>query len=288
MNILQVVLPVFLIIAVGAFLGKIKKLNLDPFIFILVYITAPSLIISALQKTDIRITEFLPMIFYTLIIVLSLALISTLIIKLSKTKQKGIQLPMIFGNTGYLGYPIALLAFGTVGLSYAVIYSSIETIIMMSLGIYLANKKNNFKEMFKVPLIYAVIIALFLNTINYKLPIALLTPIDMIGQITIPLALIILGYRLTEIRLRSLNKALLAALFKMGIGLIIAIALVAIFSLTGIPKNILILQAAMPSAVFTMILAHKYKRDSDLVASIVLLSTLFSLITIPLILWFLA
>jgi hypothetical protein len=110
----------------------------------------------------------------------------------------------------------------------------------------------------------------------------------MIGQITIPLALIILGYRLTEIRLRSLNKALLAALFKMGIGLIIAIALVAIFSLTGIPKNILILQAAMPSAVFTMILAHKYKRDSDLVASIVLLSTLFSLITIPLILWFLA
>ena len=53
---------------------------------------------------------------------------------------------MIFGNTGYLGYPIALLAFGTVGLSYAVIYSSIETIIMMSLGIYLANKKNNFKK----------------------------------------------------------------------------------------------------------------------------------------------
>jgi len=288
MNILNVVLPVFLIIALGAFLSKIKKLNLDPFVFIIMYITAPALILASIQKTDIKITQFFSMITYTLIVVFSLWLISTIILKISKTNQKGIQLPMIFGNTGYLGYPIALLAFGTIGLSYAVIYSSIETVIMMSLGVCIANKKNNFKEVFRLPLIYAVLIALFFNTINYKLPPILLIPIDMIGNITIPLALIVLGCTLTRIKVKFLNKAILITAFKMLGGFLIAILVVTIFSLKGIPKNILILQAAMPSAVFTMILCHKYKRDADLVASIVFLSTLLSIITIPLILWFLS
>jgi len=288
MNILQIVIPIFLIIALGAFLSKIKKLNLDHLVFIIMYITAPALIISSLQKSNIQIKEFISMTIYTALIVLSLWLISTVVLKLLKTKQKGIQLPMMFGNSGYLGFPVSLFAFGVVGLSYAVIYSSIETIILMSLGIYLANKKNDIKEIFKIPLIYAIIFALFLNIINYKLPNILLTPIDMIGQITIPLALIVLGYRLTEIKVKDVKKAVLASFFKMGIGFILALSIVTIFSITGTIKNILILLAAMPSAVLTMVICYKYKRDADLVASVILISTLLSIITIPLILWFLS
>lgn len=287
MNIIAIVLPIYLIIAVGVLLGKVKKLNLDSFVFIIMYITGPALIIASLQKSDIQMAEFSSMMIYTAIIVLSLWLISTVIIKLSKTKEKGIQLPMIFGNTGYLGFPIALFAFGVIGLSYAVIYSAIETIIIMSLGIYLAHHKNDFREIFRIPLIYAVIIALFFNIINYKIPSLLLTPIDMIGQISIPLALIVLGYRLTKIEVTSLKKAFFASVFKMGVGLIIALVIISVFSLTGLIKNILILEAAMPSAVFTMIICYKYRRDPDLVASVVLVSTLLSIITIPLILWFL-
>ena len=287
MNFIQVVLPVFLIIALGAFLSKVKKLNLDPFIFIIMYITAPALIISSLQKSGIQIKEFSTMIMYTLIVIFSLFLISAIILKLFKIKEKGIQLPMMIGNTGYLGYPVALFAFGALGLSYAVIYSSTETVILMTLGVYLAHHKNDFREIFKIPLIYAVILALFFNIINYKLPVLLSTPIDMVGQITIPLALMVLGYRLTKIKVKNLKKAFLASLFKIGIGFILAISIVSIFSLTGIVKNILILQAAMPSAVLTMVICHKYKRDSDLVASVILISTLMSIITIPLILWFL-
>lgn len=252
------------------------------------YITAPALIISSLQKSNIQIKEFLSMAIYTALIVLSLWLISTTVLKLLKTKQKGIQLPMIFGNSGYLGFPVSLFAFGVLGLSYAVIYSSIETIILMSLGIYLANQKNDIKEIFKIPLIYAIFFALFLNIINYKLPEILLTPIDMVGQVTIPLALIVLGYRLTEIRITDIKKAFLASFFKMGIGFILAILITTLFSITGTIKNVLILLATMPSAVLTMVICYKYKRDADLVASVILISTLLSIITIPLILWFLS
>jgi predicted permease len=287
MNIIEIVLPIFLIIALGAFLGKIKKLTLDPYVFIIMYITAPALIISSLQKSEIQIKEFFLMALYTAIIVILLWLISTLLLKFLRTKQKGIQLPMIFGNSGYLGFPVTLFAFGVIGLSYAVIYSSIETIFLMSLGIFLASHKKDIKEIFKVPLIYAIIFALILNIINWKIPEFILTPIDMVGQITIPLALIVLGYRLTKIKIKDTQIAFLASIFKMGTGLILALILIAIFSITGVMKNVLIIIASMPSAVLTMVICHKYRRDADLVASVILISTLLSIITIPLILLFL-
>jgi predicted permease len=138
-----------------------------------------------------------------------------------------------------------------------------------------------------VPLIYAIIFALILNILNFKLPEVMLIPIDMIGQVTIPLALIVLGYRLTKIKIKDAQKAFLASIFKMGAGLILALLLISIFSIEGVLKNVLILIASMPSAVLTMVICHKYRRDADLVASVILISTLLSLISIPLILLFL-
>jgi len=288
MNVLAVALPVFLIIGLGALLGKLKKINIDPFVFIIMYVTAPFLVISSLQKSDIKIAEFSSMILYTLIVVLALFLISTIVIKISKAKEKGIQLPMMFGNTGYLGFPVALFAFGVLGLGYAAIYSAIETIILMTLGIYIAHSKNDFKEIFRIPLVYAIIIALLFNIINYKLPSVLLTPVDMVGQSTIPLALLVLGYRLTKINVKHVKKAFLAVIVKMVGGFLIAMSIVKIFSLTGILRDVLLLQAAMPSAVLTMVICYKYRRNADLVASVVFVSTLLSIITIPLVLWFLS
>jgi len=87
MNIIEVVLPVFLIIGLGVLLGKFKKINIDPFIFIIMYVTAPALVISALQKSEIKIIEFSSMILYTLIIVTALFLISKIIIKILKVKE---------------------------------------------------------------------------------------------------------------------------------------------------------------------------------------------------------
>ena len=284
---LEIVLPIFSLIALGAIIGKFKKIEIDTLVFIIMYIAAPCLVISSLQKSTIQLSEFFWMMTFTLLVVFSLFILSGFVLRILKVKEKGLQLPMIFGNTGYLGFPVALLAFGVAGLSQAVIYSSVETVLLMSLGIFLANKKNDWKEIFKVPLIYAVIIALVFGVINYTLPALVLTPIDLIGQITIPLALLVLGYRLTKIKLKDTKKALLASIFKIGVGFIIALTIVLAFSLTGVVRDVLILQAAMPSAVLTMVITHSYKRNADLVASVVFISTLLSMITIPLLLWFL-
>ena len=115
---------------------------------------------------------------------------------------------MSIGNTGYLGYPVALFAFGIAGLSRAVVFDMISSLFLYSLGIYIIHHKNEIKEIFKVPLIYAVIIGLLFNLLKIKTPEIIFKPIEMIGLITIPLALLVLGHKLTELKITSAKTAL--------------------------------------------------------------------------------
>src|SRR3989338_7190741 len=107
----------------------------------------------------------------------------------------------------------------------------------------------------------------------------------MIGSITIPLALIILGYKLANIKITNLKISLIASLLKIFGGALIAFLVVLIMKIDGELAKVIILQASMPAAVMSMILCHKYKRDADIVTSIVMLSTLLSVITIPIIIY---
>ncbi|MEA2037722.1 MAG: AEC family transporter [Nanoarchaeota archaeon] len=283
--ILKTVVPVFLIIATGYIIGKKKKLNVQILIDLIVYIAGPALIVSSIARSDISLEDFGIIAGASLAIIFAMVFLTYIILK--KSNRKCLYLPMVFGNTGYLGYPVALFAFGVAGLSRAVVFDMMNSLVIFSLGVYLINKRNQFKEIFKVPLIYAVVLGLIFNLFKIPIPDVIFNPIEMIGLITIPLALLVLGYQLTEIRINSARTAVLASLFKIIGGFLVALLIIKLFSIEGLAKNIILLQAAMPSAVMTMILSAKYKRDAACVASIVLITTVFSLITIPLILWFL-
>ena len=192
---------------------------------------------------------------------------------------------MVFGNTSYLGYPVALFAFGMDGLSRAVVYDMMNSLVIFSLGIYIVHHKNELQEAFKVPLLYAVVIGLAVNLLQIPVPDLVFTPIELIGMITIPLALLVLGYKLTEIKISAVKIALLASVFRIGGGVLVALMIINLLSIDGLVKDIIVLQAAMPSAVMAMILAAKYNRDASLVASVVLITTVLSVISIPLILY---
>lgn len=191
---------------------------------------------------------------------------------------------MVFGNTSYLGYPVALFAFGMDGLSRAVVYDMINSMIIYSLGIYIVHQKRELQEPFKIPLLYAVVIGLAVNLLHIHIPDALFNPIEMVGMITIPLALLVLGYKLTEIQITGAKIASLASVFRIGGGFVVALLIIKLLALEGLVSDIILLQAAMPSAVMGMILATKYDRDASLVASVVLITTVLSIISIPLIL----
>ena len=282
--ILQTVIPVFLIISVGYVIGKFKKVNIQPIVDLIVYIAGPCLIISSISRSDINLTDFFTIALVASAIIIILAFIVFIIFKITKSDKKGLYLPMVIGNTGYIGYPVALFAFGIAGLSRAVVYDMMGSLFLYSIGIYIINNKNQIKEMFKIPLLYAVVIGLSVNLLKIPIPDFVFKPIEMIGMITIPLALLVLGYRLTEIKISSARIAFLSSLFRILGGFFIAFLIIKIFSIQGLVRNIILLQAAMPSAVMTMILCQKYKRDASLVASVVLITTILSLISIPIIL----
>ena len=285
-QVLDTTLPVFLIILVGFLFGKFKKgVNLDPIVNVIFYISSPCLVFSALLKSHVQLNEFFIVVVSAITISLLLGFVSFLILK--KSGRVGLSLPMSIGNTGYLGYPIALLAWGVDGLSKAVIYDNAAFILLLTLGIAVIHKGDKVKELLKAAPIYGIIFGVFFNILNTPFPATLLKPIEMIGNITIPAALIVLGYRLTEIKVSQFKTALLASFFKIFAGLIIGLIIVRLFGVTGVTKNVIILLATMPSAVMSMILTHKYKKDSDIVASVVFISTVMSLVTIPLVLFFL-
>ncbi len=284
-SLVQTVIPIFSIILVGYAIGKYKKIDIQAFVNLIVYIAGPCLIFASIARSDINLTDFTTIAGAALAIILIMALATYLIFKLTNSDRKGLYLPMVFGNTSYLGYPVALFAFGMDGLSRAVVYDMMNSLVIFSLGIYIVHHKNELQEAFKVPLLYAVVIGLAVNLLQIPVPDLVFTPIELIGMITIPLALLVLGYKLTEIKISAVKIAILASVFRIGGGVLVALAIINLLSIDGLVKDIIVLQAAMPSAVMAMILAAKYNRDASLVASVVLITTVLSMISIPLILY---
>ena len=284
-SLVQIVIPIFSIILVGYAIGKYKKVDIQAFVDLIVYIAGPCLIFASISRSDINLTDFTTIAGAALAIILIMALATSLIFKLTNSDKKGLYLPMVFGNTSYLGYPVALFAFGMDGLSRAVVYDMMNSLVVFSLGIYIVHHKNELQEAFKVPLLYAVVIGLVVNLLQIPVPDLVFTPIELIGMITIPLALLVLGYKLTEIKISAAKIAILASVFRIGGGVLVALAIINLLSIDGLVKDIIVLQAAMPSAVMAMILAAKYNRDASLVASVVLITTVLSMISIPIILY---
>ncbi|RZN33694.1 MAG: AEC family transporter [Methanophagales archaeon ANME-1-THS] len=280
----EVVIPVFSIILVGYALGRIKRFDMQTVVDLIVYLAAPCLIFSSVARSEINLTDFTTIAGAALAIILIMTLFVFFVLKLTHSDKRGLYLPLVFGNTSYLGYPVALLAFGMEGLSRAVVYDMFNSLLIFSLGISIVHQEHEFKEAFRLPLLYAVVIGLGVNLFNIPVPQVLFEPIEMIGMITIPAALLVLGYQLRDVPIRATTIALLASAYRILGGLMVAFVIITLFSIDGLGRDIILLQAAMPSAVMSMILAAKYNRDATLVASVVLMTTLLSTISIPLIL----
>jgi predicted permease len=282
----QTVIPIFAVILVGYAIGKRQKVEVQPYLGLIVYLAGPCLIFASISRSNLNLTDFTTIAGAALAIIFGMSALAFLILKLTRSSTKGLYLPLVFGNTSYLGYPVALFAFGMDGLSRAVVYDMMNSLVIFSLGIFAIQHRNEIREVFRIPLIYAVVVGLAVNLLHIPVPELVFKPIELIGMITIPLALLVLGYKLTEIKLSAVSTTLLASLFKIGGGLLVALAIVHLLALDGLAKNVILLQAAMPSAVMGMILAAKYDRDASLVASVVFITTVLSVISIPLILAF--
>ena len=143
------------------------------------------------------------------------------------------------------------------------------------------------KEVLKIPPIYAAVVGLLLNILEVDVPEVITTPLNIIGLMAIPLVLLVLGNNLSKINITSVPTTILASFLRIGVGLGFGFLAVTIFDLTGILRAVVILNSAMPAAVNAAIIATKYDNESDLVSSVIFVTTVASLAVIPFILSFL-
>ena len=195
--------------------------------------------------------------------------------------------PLILPNTGNMGIPICLFAYGTAGLGVASAIASVVILFHFTVGVFLAKKKFTFDVVIKNAPTYGIIISIIFLYFDWKVPKFLENTTFLLTYSTIFLVLMSLGVALTRLKVVSWNKAIILGLVRVIVGPIIGFSLIKVLELSGFAAGVLLIQSAMPSAVLTYLVGSMYskKKVVDSVASVIVTSTLMSFVTIPIIVY---
>lgn len=287
LNVFQISAPVFLLTAIGFVWVKLDiEYRVEFVTRLAMTLSLPCLIFVSLMNTQIS-PEILRAVSLAAIISYALVTIASFIlVKVLKLNVSTFLAPLIFGNTGNLGLPLAFFAFGTEGLSYAVVIFAIMATYNFTFGVWVISGGGSIVKATKEPLVWGTILGLIFLINNWKTPLFLTSTLELIGQMAIPLMLITLGVAIARLRLINISRALIITLTKFFICLVLSIIVGRYFQLEHIPFSVLLLQLTTPVAVTSYLLATKYDNGSDDIAGLVIISTLISAIYIPIILFF--
>jgi malate permease and related proteins len=279
----EVLFPVFLTIGIGYWYGK-KDPKFDTK-FITTFagnFGLPAIIFYSLTTTNISIDLFLRFSFYITLYVIIFSIIGVFILKILKKDIYRLLPPLILPNTGNMGMPICLFAYGKLGLAIATSATAMILVFHFSVNILLASKKFSLKPLIKCIPVYALLISLIFVYYEIPAPIFLENATFLIGYSTIFLVLMSLGIALSKLKVFSFKDTLIYSITRVIIGPIVGFGFVKFFNLSGVEAGVMFIQASMPSAILTYLVGKIYspKKISDSIASTVALSTFLSFFTL--------
>ena len=282
----EILFPVFFIVGIGYFLGK-KNKNLDTS-FITNYSAnfgTPALVIFALTSSGVTFSIFAEYFIYSLIAIIAFGITGIFFLILQKKDFIRELPPFILPNTGNMGIPICLFAYGSMGMGVAAAISSVVVLLHFTLNIFLASKKFDINIIIKSPSFYAILITVAFLYFEIETPTFVLNTVMLLAYAMIVMILMSLGVALTQLKVFSLKNASISSIGRVIIGPIIGFALIKTFNLSGFAAGVLLIQASMPSAILTYLIASMYspKKIVDNISSMIVVSTLMSLITVPII-----
>ncbi|PID34464.1 MAG: transporter [Thiotrichales bacterium] len=286
LKVLGIIFPVFACAGAGLIYGRffrpdmsvVNKLNMDVFV--------PLLIFWALIDKPFDFSGYIGLGIGGIAIILGSGLLLLPVALLFKINLKTFLPPMMFNNSGNMGIPLILYAFGEDMLQAAIVLFIIEMLLHFTIGIYMLDHKTHPGRLLRMPMIIATILGLGFSATGTSLPAPLLEPIKLLGQIAIPLLLFSLGVRLLDVNFRDWKPGILGAILGPAAGIVCAFAVLPFIDLDKTQTAILVLFAVLPPAVLNVLVSEQYRQEPERVASIVLIGNLGSLIIIPLTLWF--
>lgn len=289
MNIIifEIVFPIVFIASCGYVYAKKENISMDIPNKINLEVFIPILVFYSIAEKLPSITMLGTFSIGGVIVALGSGIILYPVTKLLGLNPRTFLPPMMFGNSINLGLPLVLFAFGEEALSLAIALSLVQVIGQFTIAVVMYGGEVNILKLFKNPVIIGTILGLLFNYFEIHFPQVINTSLSMMSQVSIPLVLFALGVRLTNIELRYWKIGLLGAILCPISGIIMALFAIYIFDYTSLQTSLLILFGALPPAVLNAIMAERYNHDAIVVASIVAIGNIFSLISIPIVLYFL-
>ena len=289
LKLIDVLFPVFFVIGVGYYLGK-KDPNFDTK-FITNFagnIGTPAMIFYTITTTGITLNIFIEYFIYALIIIGGFSLVGLLFLFILKKDVISELPPLILPNTGNMGIPICLFAYGTAGLGVASAIASVIILLHFTLGVLLAKKSFSLEILIKNGPIYAILASIAFLYFKWDVPGYIENTTFLLTYTTIFLVLMSLGIALSRLKVVSWTHASILGAVRVIIGPIIGFGLIKFLNLNGFFAGVLLIQSAMPSAVLTYLVGSMYseRKVVDNIASVIVSSTLMSFITIPIVVFY--
>jgi hypothetical protein len=282
LRIVAIIFPVFAVVAAGYFYAIRKRpdmafanqLNMDIFV--------PALVFSALANKNFDLAAYGSLAAGALLVVLGSGLLTWPLAKLLKVDIRTFLPPMMFNNSGNMGLPLMLLAFGEQALSAAVVLFFVENILHYSLGTWMLDHRTKLINLWRVPVIAASLAGMAVSLFKFELWSPLITAIKMLGDVSIPLLLFSLGVRLTSSGAKDWKLGLIGAAACPLAGMLVAWSVAPLLDLHGEQRAMLLIFGALPPAVLNYIFAELYRQEPEKVASIVMIGNVAALLFVPL------
>jgi len=295
-QIFSVMAPVLACALIGFIWAKKRVPYESEFVSRLVLnVGAPCLIIASIGQVSLSTDVLAEMALAVVLVALIMAVVGLLVIRLMKQDVSTYLPSMVFPNVGNMGLPVCMFAFGEQGLALALSFFMILSLAHFPVGIWLSSRHHpeakqgaagGLQSALKMPILWAIPIAVILVIQQWQLPLFLANSVELIAGMTIPLMLITLGISLQKLRVKDWQQSLFFSVVRIAGGLAAGWLVCTLLQLEGVARGVVLLQAAMPVAVFNYLFAERYDCNPAQVAGMVVLSTFMAFAPIPLMLFF--
>ncbi len=299
MEMFLIILPVFIIFFIGFVGQRFIGFDIKSISSAALYLMSPFLAFRTFYTNELTIDYlyiFLSCILLTVVLLVTVLGTSKLL-KASRAQFSALILGSVFPNSGNYGAPVVLFALGAVGFDYAVIIMVIHGLLMNTVGIFFASLggeetaswKQALHKVLRMPLLYAAFLGILLQLLAITLPTSIMEGVSLAADASIPTVMLVLGMQLAVISRKKVEYRFVttATVIRMLISPLVAIVIIYFMPLPDLVKTVFIIQSAMPSAANTTMLSLQFGTEPDLVSFITFVTTIISIITIPILLYLL-
>jgi len=285
-SMLSVMAPVLLIAGAGFLWGRAARpFDGETVTSLCTTIGVPCLVLDSLTRATLDWAALGGMMAAALLGMSAIGLGALAVLRAARLPLPPYLPAMMFGNTGNVGLPVCLFAFGQEGLALAVAFLVVTATLNFTLGVAIAAGRASASVMARTPVVWALVVALGLNAGGQSLPTPLANAVHLLAGMTIPLMLLALGVSLGQLRPGGMGRALALSSLKLVLGWGAGLLVVWTLGLTGTTRGVVLIELAMPVAVTNYLFAQRYGNRPDDVAGLVLVSTMMAFVLLPPLLW---